>query len=221
MIYEDSQFIIYYNECDKVYLEKLINIIKSRMPRIVSFFQISYDEKIVIKLYDNLDKYVSNIEESFRIEAEKENKESMKYESWMIANTWDGNVNMQSLDLLVKNPGFENYTEEEFLFNACHEFTHLCQRKVNSPNPDWFWEVLATVLGNPECQGESDVVISIDKLENNFGSENGYNEVYKIGKYLFDNYDKDFILSLVYDNEKMYEVVGEVISKLNGSIIKY
>ena len=50
MIYKDNMFTIYYNECDKKYIDKLVKILKERMPQILSFFQLNYDEKIVIKL---------------------------------------------------------------------------------------------------------------------------------------------------------------------------
>lgn len=221
MKYEDDRFIIYYNNCDEVYVDKLVEIVKERMPRILYFFHIDYTDKITIKLYDNIDEYKNNLESSFRKEAEEESLkqgkkiEPRKYQKWMIANTEDGNINMQSLDLVLLQDDYMNYSEEEFSFNACHEFTHLCQQKVGSNNPGWFWEVLATVLGNPECQHETDDQFTIQDLDENFDKIDGYGAVFKIGKYLFSNYDSDFILSLVNDNKKMYEVVDEVISKIS------
>lgn len=54
MIYENDNFIIYYNECDKTYIEKLITILNQRIPSILSFFKLKPNEKVVIKLYNNL-----------------------------------------------------------------------------------------------------------------------------------------------------------------------
>lgn len=221
MIYEDDSFIIYYNDCDKLYINKMRDIVKERMPKILSFFKIKYDRKIVIKLYDKLDEYKNNLESSFKREAELLSNKTGKqvqpreYQYWMIANTEDGNVNMQSLNLVRSMDDYKNYTEHEFLFNACHEFTHLCQQQVGSTNPGWFWEVLATVLGNPECQYETKESFTVSDLDENFDKIDGYGATYKIGKYLFSNYDSDFILSLVYDNDKMYEVVNDIVSKIN------
>lgn len=222
MKYEDNMFIIYYNNRDKKYIDKLIDIIKKRMPQILSFFHINYDDKIIIKLYDNIVEYRDNLETSFRNEAEKESVKQKKqikpreYQNWMIANTEDGNINMQSLDLVLLQDEYKDYTEEEFLLNACHEFTHLCQQKVGSNNPGWFWEVLATVLGNPECQHESERPFTITDLDENFDKIDGYGVVFKIGKYLFANYEPDFILSLVFNNDKMYEIVNDIIIKINS-----
>ena len=39
MLYEDELFQIYYNECDKRYISKLIKILKLRIPSILSFFK--------------------------------------------------------------------------------------------------------------------------------------------------------------------------------------
>ena len=219
--FENEKFIIYYNDCDKLYIDKMVNIITQRMPEILSFFKIKYNKKIIIKLYDNVEEYKRNIENSFKVEAEIESEkqgkivEPRKYQDWMIANTEDGNINMQSLDLIRLNNDFSDYTEKEFLFNACHEFTHLCQQQVGSNNPGWFWEVIATALGNPECQHETNNSFTIQDLDERFDEIDGYGAVYKIGKYLFENYDYGFILSLVYDNDKMYETIIDIISKIN------
>jgi hypothetical protein len=54
MVFENENFIIYYNECDERYLTKLINIVKLRMPEIVEFFKLDFKGKITIKLYNDL-----------------------------------------------------------------------------------------------------------------------------------------------------------------------
>ena len=225
MKYEDKLFVVYYNECDKSYINELLSIIKERMPKIMSFFHIKYDEKITIKLYDSKEKYKNNIEASFAREAEEESikqgekVEPRKYQEWMIADTNDGNINMLSFDLVLAIEGFKNYTKELFLFNSCHEFVHKCQQKVGSTNPGWFWEVLATVLGNPECQHETNEHFTIEDLDERFDEIDGYGAAYKIGRYLFANYDEEYISSLVTDNDKMYETIREIIDNINNYTI--
>ena len=39
--------------------------------------------------------------------------------------------------------------------------------------------------------------------------------VHKIGKYLFENYDKEFILELTHNNEKLKMIISDVIPNLN------
>lgn len=222
MIYEDELFKIYYNECDSKYIEKLLLILKTRMPKILNFFQIKYNKKIVIKLYNNIDEYKTNLVESFEREAKEENFKMGKevkireYKSWMIANTEDGNINMQSLDLVMMQDDYKNYTEEAFCYNACHEFTHLCQQQIGSENPGWFWEVLATNLGNPECQHEITGSFTLEDL-GDFDNMDGYGAVYKIGKYLFNNYSNAQILEMVKSNEKLMEKMPIIIDAINHS----
>ncbi len=211
MRYEDEKFIIYYNECDKRYIELLVKTINERSPFICDFFEIVYDEKIVIKLYNNLEEYKKNLEDSFKMQ----NLER-KYENWMIANTEDGNINMQSLDLVKQQDDFKYYTEQIFCYNACHEFTHLCQQYLNSKNPGWFWELIATNIGNPENQHECNDNFTLKELNEKFDEIDGYGIVYKFGKYIFENYDRETILSWIKDNDKFNKAIESIIESYNN-----
>lgn len=222
MVYEDELFQIYFNECDKRYLNELIETLKFRMPSILNFFNIIYDKKIMIKLYSNLDEYKMNLINSFEREALEKSQNTNKkvepreYQDWMIANTEDGNINMQSLDLVMNQDDYKNYTVKEFCYNACHEFVHICQQKLGSNNPGWFWEVIATTLGNPECQHEIKEPFTLDDL-NNFDQIDGYGAAYKIGRYLFDNYSNEEILDMIKDNNILNETMQSVIENINKS----
>ena len=226
MKYEDEKFIIYYNECDKEYINLLVKTINERSPFICDFFGIVYNEKIVIKLYNNLDEYKINIENSFKKEAEIESINKKKkvdprlYENWMIANTEDGNINMQSLDLVKKQDDYKKYTVLEFCYNACHEFTHLCQQYLNSENPGWFWEVIATNIGNPEVQHECNDSFTLKDLNEKFDKIDGYGIAYSFGKFIFENYDRNTILSWIKDNEKFKKEIESAIDKYNSSQLR-
>ena len=189
----------------------MVKTLNERSPFICDFFDIVYNEKIVIKLYNNLEEYKKNLEDSFM----RQNLER-KYENWMIANTEDGNINMQSLDLVKQQDDFKYYTEEIFCYNVCHEFTHLCQQYLNSKNPGWFWELIATNIGNPENQHESNDSFSLKELNEKFDEIDGYGIVYKFGKYIFENYDRDTILSLIKDNTEFQKVIVSIIDSYNN-----
>lgn len=139
----------------------------------------------------------------------------------MIANTEDGNINMLSLNLVKQIDNFENYTEDEFCYNTIHEFTHICQDIVGSNNPGWFWETIATNLGNPECQHDIKTPFTLEELQTSFDSIDGYGAVYSIGKELFSNYDKDFIYGLVVDkdNTRLNTVTEAIINDINSRLI--
>ena len=65
-----------------------------------------------------------------------------------------------------------------------------------------------------ECSLTNDKFTLVD-LNNNFDKIDGYGAVYKIGKYLFENYDKEFILELTHNNEKLKMIISDVIPNLN------
>ena len=219
MKYEDQLFEIYYSEVDKDYISRLRSIVLSRMPDILDFFKIKFNGKIVIKLYDDIDCYKENLIASFERNAIEDSKKQgmkvapRKYEDFMIANTEDGNINMQSLRLVRMQDDYSNYTEEEFCLNACHEFTHLCQTQIGSENPGWFWEVIATTIGNPECQHDIKESFTYKDLKENFDKIDGYGAAYTVGKYLFANYSQDFILDMIKDNEVFDKNIEGIVEK--------
>lgn len=219
MKYEDQLFEIYYSEVDKDYISRLRSIVFSRLPDILDFFKIKFNGKIVIKLYDDIDCYKENLIASFERNAIEDSKkqgmkvEARKYEDFMIANTEDGNINMQSLKLVRMQDNYNNYTEEEFCLNACHEFTHLCQMQIGSENPGWFWEVIATTIGNPECQHDIKESFTYKDLNENFDKIDGYGAAYTVGKYLFANYSQDFILDMIKDNEVFDKNIEGIVER--------
>lgn len=76
--------------------------------------------------------------------------------------------------------------------------------------------MLATNLGNPECQREIKIHCSFDDVKYQFDKIDGYGVCYTIGQYLFSNYSDYFILELVLDNDKLLhfeeQLFGEVVS---------
>lgn len=215
MTLENEYIIVEYNECDKEYISDLIRVFLSRMSKIASFFNITFEDKIRIVLYDNLDKYKENLIESFQKEAELNKEEPRQYEAWMIANTEDGNINMLSLSIASKMEKNEGLTKAEFIYNASHEFVHLCQTKCGSDSPSWFWEVLATYLGNPECQHETTDIITIEGLYEDFDYIDNYGSAFKIANYLFNKYSKEDILSLIKENDKLKKVIIQDLEEIN------
>src|SRR5690606_5871316 len=70
------------------------------------------------------------------------------YQEWMIGDTYDGNINMLSLENCKKTKTHKEMTLTEYIKVVIHELVHICQQEVN-PNAygcEWFWEALATNL---------------------------------------------------------------------------
>lgn len=210
MIKELDKFAICFNENDKNYIDELVYVLNNKVLEIMDFFRINaFDEKIVIKIYDDRDKYKNNL-----INAWRKNGINRDFQDNFIANTEDGCINMLSFDLVRGIKDFEDYSIDEFCYNVRHEFVHICQQIVGSVNDGWFWEVLATNLGNPECQREVKINCSLDDVKYRFDEIDGYGVVYTIGKYLFSNYSKDFILELVLDNDKLLDFENKLFDEV-------
>ena len=106
----------------------------------------------------------------------------------MNADTFDGNINLLSIEECRKTKAHSDITLEEFLENIIHEFVHSCQQEINpdSKNVEWFWEALATNLGNP-FDHTIDFQFNEEQLINDFNSvPNNYEIVFTIGKYLLE-----------------------------------
>ena len=92
-------------------------------------------------------------------------------------------------------------TLDELKSTILHEFVHICQQESELEHIDndiiWFWEALATNLGNPEAF--SKVVIKATNEEiNNFNSlSQNYPIAFTIGNYMLNNYNHDDILEYV------------------------
>lgn len=121
--------------------------------------------------------------------------------------------------VLIDEYIINNLSNDEILdlcYNACHEFTHLCQQYLNSKNPGWFWELIATNIGNPEVQQECNDSFTLKDLNERFDDIDGYSIVYKFGKYIFENYDRKTILSWIKDNEKFMSEIEGIIDSYNN-----
>lgn len=193
--------------CNHKYKSDLENIINSKKEMIFDFFNID-DVNTKIIVWDNKNDYKNNLLDSW-----KKQGCDREYQDYFIANTEDGNINMLSYELVTSLDDFKDYSLNEYLLNICHEFVHICQESIGSRSPGWFWEVIATNLGNPENQHETNSEFTLDDLYNRFDDIDGYGAVYKLGKHLFENYDKDFILSLIKDNNKLIEFEDKLIIK--------
>lgn len=121
----------------------------------------------------------------------------------MNADTFDGNINLLSIEECRKTKAHSDITLEEFLENIIHEFVHSCQQEINpdSKNVEWFWEALATNLGNP-FDHTIDFQFNEEQLINDFNSvPNNYEIVFTIGKYLLENYSHKKIMQYIKEPE--------------------
>ena len=195
MILEKNNFIIEYDESLE-YIPKTVDYLETKMNDIMSFFELySFNSKIKIIVYNDLELYKKHIEKFF------------KYHDYMCADTNDGNINLLSLDAAHQTNSHTNMTLDEFKKIVLHEFVHICQqeKEIEHINDDviWFWEGLATNLGNPDNY-EVIQFNATNKDINDFNcNANNYPIAYTIGNYMLENYSHEEILEYVKYPKKL------------------
>lgn len=119
----------------------------------------------------------------------------------MCADTNDGNINLLSIEETHKTKEHADMTLDELKSTILHEFVHICQQdsEIEHIGNDivWFWEALATNLGNPKAF--SRVVIDATNEEiNDFNSlSQNYRIAFTIGNYMLENYSHEEVLDYV------------------------
>lgn len=199
---ETNDFIIEYDE-NINYISELMSALEGEMQRILLFFRIpKLNKKKKIKIWNSRAEYQKYLEQYVS-----------KYYDWMIADTYNGNINMLSIDECRKTKNHADITIKCFQKNIAHEFVHTCQQEINpdATNVAWFWEALATNLGNP-----FDHVTSIQYSKNDlmykFNSlPYNYNTSYTIGKFMLENYSHDQILEYVKNRQKLIKDTDNII----------
>ena len=188
---ETNSFIIEYD--GKInYIPEIVNFLELKKIEIMSFFGLSkFNSKKKIIIYTDLESYKKHIEEYF------------EYQDHMCADSNDGNINVLSLEEAHKTKTYSNITLEELKEVMLHEFVHICQQEsqIEKTKPEdeviWFWEALATNLGNPTNYEVIPITSSNNEIDNFNCSEHNYPIAFTIGRYMLENYTHGQILEYV------------------------
>ena len=92
-------------------------------------------------------------------------------------------------------------TVDELKSTILHEFVHICQQEAQKETIDneiiWFWEALATNLGNPEKFSKILITATNDEINNFIFLPYNYPIAFTIGNYILENYTNEEILEYV------------------------
>ena len=217
MILKSDNFIVECND-NLQYASEIVSYLEIKKDNIMQFFQLkslSSPKKIII--YSDLESYKAHIEQFF------------KYYDYMCADTNDGNINILSLEAARETKMYSNMDIEKLKSTILHEFVHICQQECEVEHFEddivWFWEGLATNLGNPE-EYECIPINATNEDINNFNcSSNNYPIAYTIGNYMLENYDHANILkyikypsNLLADSDKILDAAREWSNQKNKVI---
>lgn len=205
---ELDNFII---ECDKEinYMSNIVSTLENNTVGILDFFELDkLSQKKRVVIFTDREKYKNHLLPYV-----------IRFEEWMCADTYDGNINLLEISEARKSKEHENMDMDEFIKCILHEFVHSCQQEWNS-NSDgtaWYWEALATNLSDQDYSLVSLEDCDFEELKRNFnGTKNGYSYSYTLGKYMLENYSKDKLLDYVknpdilkQDADSIFETVKQ------------
>ena len=214
MYFETENFIIKSNK-QIPYINEVLEYLNEQIPTILEFFRIkNLPVKKEIIIWTDINEYKKHIEQF------------TDYKDWMCADTFDGNINMLSIEECHKTKSHEFTDVKHFKTTIAHEFVHICHQEVQKAkegfNDSWYWEALATNLGNPEQFDLSTINTTSDELINNFNDiKYAYGIAFTIGKYMLSTYDHETILNyvrnpqtLIHDTPRLIEETKQYINNI-------
>jgi len=205
MMLEKNNFILEYDS-KLDYIPDVVNYLESKTSDIMSFFELdNLKNKRKIIIYTDLKLYKKHIENYY------------DYQDYMCADTNDGNINLLSLEEAHKTKEHRNMTIEDLKSTILHEFVHICQQDSQIERYDsdviWFWEALATNLGNPEKFKRISIKSSNDQIIDFNSSPNNYSNAFTIGKYMLDKYCHEKILEFVKYPSKLLKESDKILNE--------
>lgn len=218
--YKFNIFEINYQDMDNDYANLLIQKLKDNYKKIMNYFNLNnIKREVIITIWNDKDNYRNYFNEKYNYIVPE----------WEIARSINSKkettINIISYRESLNCKGHNNDSLENNLKVIIHEFVHICHFEYNSHNkqPIWLAEALATNLSNQYNNIELKITAELkDIIE---GTAN-YKDYYLMGKYLIDNYPKEYILELsknsnlleketpnIYNETKKYFNKKESITK--------
>lgn len=210
---EKNNYVIEYDESNK-YIEEVCDYLDDKIDFILSFFELTrLKEKRKVIIWNNLEEYKKHIEQFY------------PYQDYMCADTNDGNINLLSLEAAHKTNEHSTMTIDELKRTIAHEFVHVCQQDAELEHIDndivWFWEGLATNLGNPEDFRKVEINASNKEIDEFNSLNNNYPIAYTIGSYMIENYSHDQIMEYVRYPKKLKEDSSKILEESRNNSLNF
>lgn len=195
MIYKYKQLELEYTKDDLEYIKDFKKEIEEYYDSLLSFFNLDkLNRDINMKLWNNIDEFRTFFKE----------KTGKEVPLWEVGRT-SSSGNVSRIDILsfkefIKCQGHEECSFNDLIKVGIHELVHFIQFDYNNHKDvmTWLSEALATNLSGQYDNKEVYMYSSLDEI---IKGKSNYKNYYLMGKYLLNNYDKEYILSLLNDNE--------------------
>ena len=173
------------------------------MEKLMVFFQLEkLEKKISVVIYPDIDAYAAHVKEC-----------GQEYYEWMVADTFDGGINVLTLEACRSSSSHARMDRAEYARLIVHEFVHICQQQVepNCYGCIWFWEALATNLAG---QIMPPVEISCSREELMFHYQElpaSYAISYRLGKYMLEHLPYEQIYNYIRKPAALWEDTEKIL----------
>lgn len=204
----NSDIELLYNECDKDYINKIINYFELCYKEVLDFLKLNkLDKKCIIKLWDDSDdfrnelKQISGNEIPFWVTGSSINNKNDKY----------ARIDYLSLREIKKIDYHKNETVDDLKKGILHEFVHICHSQscdYNYPKEFFLKEGVATYLAHQydDCELNVPIKTIIDDVD--------YVE-YENYRYLFDK------LVELYNHNELLDILNNKLKLDYDKIIDF
>ena len=201
--------ICYTNKTDEM-VEELLNTLIANMERILQFFKLEQlENKTDIIIYSSINDYIKHV-----------NACNQTYYEWMVADTFDGKINILSIVVCRNTNEHRNINVEEYSKLIIHEFVHICQQEVN-PNSygcEWFWEALATNLAEQKMDCPQEICTREELMFHYASIPNAYSISYYLGQYMLQNLSYEKIYEYVLNPEILWNDTETILNEVRKEL---
>ena len=200
-----------FGETDKQTAQAMVAEIDSKKSSLFDFFGITkLSNKLHITLYDDFDKFVDLINESFVRQAEFYKKQGIdrpprKWDEYIVAKAGNGEIDMLNIELCRNKTAHKNTDLQDFLQVAVHEFVHICHGEIitKSPLPNYLLEGIATQLSGQKYYQLAKIDCTAEDLLHNFDDMNkSYHVAYTLMGFMREKFSHAELLDILSGEKK-------------------
>lgn len=202
-VFSTEYFELYYSQDCEDLVGETAGTLLENMERIMGFFQLErLEKKIHVVIYSDRAAYNLHVKEC-----------GQDYYEWMVADTFDGRINVLSWRECRRSASHGQMDREEYARLIVHEFVHICQQQVE-PDCDgciWFWEALATNLSG-QVMAPAKMDCSREELMYHYQNLPApYAISYRLGKYMLENLPYEQICGYIRNPGTLREDTGKIL----------
>ncbi len=191
---ESNYAIFEYQEADREIVELISEYLDNYAVNAYKFFQIKPRCKVLFSIIQTKKEFDESIY----------NETGRKVEDWVVGTSLGGKeIRLLSFNDYKNNKTHKNNTLNDYKKTALHEFTHFVNaeylKERNCEGSEKFLSEGIACYISGQYENVSEIKSSLEEI---LGRKTAYGDFKVLVKYLVENYDKHFVLSLFESREK-------------------